>query len=222
MSEEIKTGPKIVIVANGEIRDPERDSAHLDGADLVIAADGGALHCRRLGVVPDLLVGDFDSMDSALLAEMAADGIPIQRHPARKDQTDLELALAEALDRGARDIVILGGLGGRWDMTLSTVFGLAAPHLSGIRVRLVDAATEIELLRGKTRHIVHGRPGDTLSLLPLGADATGVTLRGLEYPLTDATIPGAAALGVSNVFTGSRADVTIQAGLLLCVHRSTR
>ena len=221
MSKEEKTGLTVIIVANGVINDPERDSAHLEGADLIIAADGGTAHCERFGIVPHLVVGDLDSTDPALVDKMAARGAEIVRHPARKDQTDLELAVAEAVNRGAGTILILGGLGGRWDMTLASVLGLAAPALPGIPIRLVEGATDIALLRGDGRMSIEGIPGDTLSLLPLGTDARGVTLRGLEYPLSGATIPPGATLGVSNVFTGHRADVTVQSGILLCIHRSS-
>jgi thiamine pyrophosphokinase len=218
VDKEKKQGLKAVIIANGEINDPGRDSNHPKDADLVIAADGGTNHCERFGIVPHLVVGDLDSADPSLVDKMAAAGAKIIRHPARKDQTDLELAVAEAVNRGAGTIVILGGLGGRWDMTLASVLGLAAPELTGITIRLIEGPTEIALLCGNNRISFQGRPGDTLSLLPLGTDTEGVTLKGLEYPLVDTTIQSGSALGVSNVFIESRADIALQNGRLLCIH----
>ena len=218
MGKETPDKLKVVIVANGHVE--PNDAERVLDADLVIAADGGAAHCDCFGRLPDLVVGDLDSIDPALAEKISQAGAAIIRHPRRKDQTDLELALGEAAARGAGDIVILGGLGGRWDMTLATVLGLAAPNLAGIRTRLVDGNTEMVRLTGPERHTVHGRPGDTLSLLPLGGDAVGVTLKGLEYPLLNATVRTATALGVSNVLTDDCAEIVLEKGLLLCVHIS--
>ncbi|MBI9085191.1 MAG: thiamine diphosphokinase [Desulfobacterales bacterium] len=216
MKTPMKKGIRAVIVANGEIH--PSDAAWIDNADMVIAADGGTRHCDRFDIVPDLIVGDLDSTDPVLQKKMAAAGAVIRRHPARKDQTDLELAVAEAINRGAATITIIGGLGGRWDMTMATVLGLAAPGLAGVSLRLVAGLTEIILLRGGNRLSIQGQPGDTLSILPLGAEATGVTLKGLDYPLIDATLPAGTALGVSNVLTGDNAEVAIKKGTLLCIH----
>ena len=216
MTKTTQTGLTAVIVANGEIH--PSDAARLHEADLIIAADGGAVHCDGFGVVPDLIVGDLDSADPELVKQLAAAGAHIQRHPARKDQTDLELAVAEAVGRGAVTVTIIGGLGGRWDMTLATALGLSSTMLTGITTRLVAGSTEITLLRGGNHLSIHGHPGDTLSLLPLGGDASGVTLKGMEYPLNDAILQTGTALGVSNVITGGKAEISLKRGMLLCIH----
>ena len=209
-------GIRAVIVANGDVH--PTDATWFNNADVIIAADGGTRHCDRFGIVPDLIVGDLDSTDPLLLKKMTAAGADVVRHPARKDQTDLELAVAEAINRGAESVAILGGLGGRWDMSLATVLGLAAPGLAGISIRLVTGSTEISLLGGGNRLTIYGQPGDPLSLLPVGTEPPGVTLQGLDYPLTKATLSAATARGVSNVLTGDNAEVTITTGSLLCIH----
>ena len=208
---------KAVIVANGQPADPAADRAHVPADALIIAADGGADYCRRLNRVPDVIIGDMDSIarDPAASKEFAA--AEIIRHPARKDATDLELAVRLALEKGARSLVILGGLGGRWDMSLASLFLPALPELAGISVRLIDGRQEILLLSGRRTVVFQGKPGDTLSLIPAGGDVSGITLTGLEYPLEAATLRQGSSRGISNVLLRESATVSIESGTLICV-----
>src|SRR4051794_993298 len=156
-----------------------------DGVDLVIGADGGARHAVALGRAIDLWVGDGDSIGAAALAELAASGVPIERSPVDKDETDAELAIRAAVDRDARRITILGALGGaRFDHALANAWLLAHPGLGGRDAILLDAAVRIRLV-GAGRADLSGRVGDVVSLLPFGGDATGLVTSGLRYPLVD-------------------------------------
>jgi thiamine pyrophosphokinase len=192
--------------------------------DLVIAADRGAAHARAWGWPLHLVVGDLDSLDPEEVALVAASGVPIITAPAAKDETDLELALSHSLAR-ADEIIICAALGGRSDHLLANVLLLARPDLAGRRVTLADGRESIWLLRGDGSAPAHlelpGTPGDLLSLLPLGVHAFGVTTGGLAYPLCDETLFLGHARGVSNVFTGSRAGITLRRGLLLVIHTVT-
>ena len=158
---------------------------------------------------------------------MAASGVPIITAPAAKDETDLELALAHALAREPHEIVICAALGGRADHMLANVLLLARPALTGRRVMLVDGRESIRLLRERVGEAapaqleLPGASGDLLSLLPLGGNAIGVTTEGLQYPLHDETLFLGQARGVSNVFTGTRARVTLRRGSLLVIHTVT-
>ncbi|BBO85930.1 thiamine pyrophosphokinase [Desulfosarcina ovata subsp. sediminis] len=183
--------------------------------DLIIAADGGLAHCRRWGVTPHVVVGDMDSIDPGELADLEKTATEIIRHPVRKNETDLELALKLAIDRGAEEIAVLGALGARWDMTFSNVLLLGAEFLSRTTVRLLDGVHELCCLQGSRQIRLRGRPGDLVSLLPISGNATGVSLKGLAYPLTDASLPFGTSHGVSNVFTGETASVTLKEGMLL-------
>lgn len=184
-------------------------------ADLIIAADGGLRHCRRWQLPPRLVVGDMDSIDAAELAALEGTATEIIRHPRRKDETDLELALSLAMDRGAAEIIILGALGARWDMTLANVLLLDAGFLAGRTVRILDGPHDLCCLQGDREITLAGQSGDRLSLLPLSGDAVGVTLDGLEYPLADDRLCVGSTRGVSNVFTGKTARVALKAGTLL-------
>ena len=198
--------------------------AHLAPApgELVIAADHGAAHARAWGWPLHLLVGDLDSLSAEEATLVTAAGVPVITAPAAKDETDLELALAHALARGASEIIICAALGGRTDHLLANVFLLARPELADVAVSLVDGRESIRLLRSGAQQPacleLQGAPGDLLSLLPLGCDAVGVTTAGLQYPLHDETLFLGQARGVSNIFTGARAGIALRRGLLLVIH----
>jgi thiamine pyrophosphokinase len=209
---------RAIVVANGLLGPDAPEAVRalaLGPADRIIAADGGAAHCRALGLRPDVAIGDFDSLSDAELAALEAAGAQVVRHPAHKDQTDLELALRWAVQNGADDIVVLAALGGRWDQTLANLLLPALPGLEGVRLRLVDGPQQIYLIQRETR--IEGRPGDIVSLIPIGGPARGVTTEGLEYPLNGGTLPFGSTLGISNVLVGASARVTVAEGIVLCV-----
>ena len=148
---------------------------------------------------------------------MAEQGGEIIRHPARKDETDLELALALAKERGVEEIVVLGALGRRLDMTLANITLLADPAWQGLKVSLLDRSRQAYCLTGPGRTPLTGRPGGTVSLIPLSARVTGVTLIGLEYPLNDAVLTIGSSRGVSNVLIGDKAAVRIESGRVIII-----
>jgi thiamine pyrophosphokinase len=184
--------------------------------DLLIAADGGLRHCQSLGLTPAVAIGDFDSIDTAQVQAVERAGVQVIRHPARKDQTDLELALLLAIERGARELLVLGALGQRWDQSLANLLLATHPGLAEAQLTLLDGTQRITAVR--TRAIIHGEIGDTVSLIPLGGEATGVTTRGLEYGLQDGTLPIGSTLGVSNMLAARKAEVSVSRGVVLCVH----
>ncbi len=206
-----------LIFANGNLD----LSPHLDTlikrASLLIAADGGAKHCARLDITPDILLGDLDSIDPALLATYKSKGIPIHRHPKRKDATDLELALDLAIQEGAPTIWLVSALGGRWDMSLANIMLAASDKYIYKDILLLGQDCSMQILHPGKVHTMTGLPGQKVSLLPLKSDIQGVTLIGFEYPLTHNTIPFGSTLGVSNIINKSQATVQHTEGVLLCV-----
>jgi thiamine pyrophosphokinase len=207
---------RAVIFANGVMDQWPAGLTLSPGHDLIIAADGGLHHCLKWGAAPGIVVGDLDSVDPDDLAKLDGTHTETIRHPVRKDETDLELALKLAVHRGVTDIAVLGALGARWDMTFSNVLLLGAAFLKETTVCIFETNHELTCLRGGRCMELHGRPGDLLSLLPLTGDAAGVTLQGFEYPLENTILPLGSTLGVSNVFS-SRAPATVELkeGLLL-------
>lgn len=211
---------KTVVVAHGEV-DPS-DRSHLEGAALVLAADGGAVTLDSWGVVPQAVIGDMDSVDEGTLARLEARGATIERHPTSKDQTDLELALARAMSNGATEIVVLGAFGGaRLDHGLANALLLADPTYAGIALRAVRGATTVSALRGPARRVLAGRPGDSVSLVPLG-DVSDVRSEGLAYPLHGETLSLGRARGVSNEIRAAPAAVSCGTGVLLIIQIARR
>jgi thiamine pyrophosphokinase len=204
-----------VIVANAPDLDAYPYTELIRTADLVIAADGGALPLLRIGMLPALVIGDLDSLDIAAQAELTARGVELRQFPRAKDETDLELALLYVIDRGATSIDVLGALGGRWDHTLANVAMLAMPELRGRQVRLLDDQQALFVVRDAVE--LHGQHGDTLSLIPLTGAVHGITTRGLLYPLNDATLEFERARGISNVLLDTPGRVEVREGLLLVV-----
>ncbi len=204
---------RAVIFANGELANPASVLAGLRPDDWIIAADGGSRYTHALGLTPHVLIGDLDSVTPGERARLESAGCELIVYPVRKDATDLELALRLALTR-AGEVLIFGALGARWDQTLANLLLLASPDFRGRPIALVDDRQFLSLGPGR----LAGRPGDTVSLIPLAGDALGVTTRGLEYPLSDGILPFGSTLGVSNVMTGSEAEVSVREGLVLMVH----
>lgn len=217
---------KALIVGSGDV--PARDrlpAGALAGVDLVIAADAGAERCRALGLRPDLVVGDFDSAPPGLAEALLADGIPLERAAAEKDESDLELALRAACERGADEVVALGALGGpRVEHLLAAIDLLVVAAGEGVAASIVDERSEIRLLAAPAgfaapaRLEIHGEPGDFVSLFPWGGDVIGVTTQRLRYPLRDERLAVGPSRGLSNELLEPVGVVSCRGGALLVVH----
>ncbi len=203
---------QIVVVAAGA--GPSRLRGLPDGA-LVIAADGGLERCRELGLRASVVVGDFDSVAAETLAAAERDGAELLRHPARKDATDLELALDEAVARGAGRVVVVASAEGRLDHLLASLLLLGSDRYAGVEVDALVGPARVHVVRGERG--LDGTPGELVTLLALGGPAAGVTTDGLEYPLRGETLEPGSSRGVSNTLVGRRATVTIDRGALLAI-----
>jgi thiamine pyrophosphokinase len=207
---------RAIIFVNGSVSDYDALSRWVEAGDTMICADGGVNHCLALGYRPQVVVGDMDSIDPDTLRRLAADGVELERHPRHKDQTDLELALERALRDGADEVLILGALGGRLDLTLANVLILAQRQWP-IPVGVAEGNQVASVLHGGESITLSGPPGSTVSLIPLSDEVTGVTYGGLEYDLTNATISLGSTRAVSNEVRESPATISIRSGLALIV-----
>jgi thiamine pyrophosphokinase len=210
---------RALIVANGDQIHPEAAKQILRPDDFIIAADGGLRHVDALGLKPDLLIGDLDSVSEADIERVEYNGSQVMRYPVHKDETDLELALLFAAQKGYRELVILGALGGRLDMTLGNIFLLMLPELAGCDARLDDGVEEVFFLYpGEPGREISGNAGDRVSLLPWGSTAAGIRTGGLYYPLRGETLHPERSRGISNKMVTDRARVVFASGLLICIH----
>lgn len=207
---------RVVIFVNGEIPDLQRAKGMLLPGDFIIAADGGSRHLHAMGIHPQLLIGDLDSIPEGYVEEYRKLGIEIKKYPAAKDATDLELALQHAAGLQPACIVIIGATGARFDHTLANVMLVNKPVYRGLDICLDDGTTRIGLV--KTSLQVTGSAGDLISLIPLSGTVSGITTTGLEYPLKDEALELGDTRGVSNVMKVTKAQIKLKKGMLLCIH----
>ena len=177
----------------------------------VIAADGGT----ELGVPVELAVGDFDSITAETLATVAR----VERHPAAKDATDLELALDAALRLEAERILVVGSAGGRLDHLLGSLLLLAGEKYGAVEIDARLGAAQVHVVRGE--RVLAGEPGELISLFALGGPAEGVVTDGLVYPLRDETLEPGSSRGTSNEFAAAEARISVGRGVLLAVRPSS-
>lgn len=194
---------KAVLIANGKM--PEK--GRLNGLDLkgakIICADGGYDNALMCGLVPDVVIGDMDSVKAE---DIKAEKII---YPARKDCTDSELIMEYARDNGYTDLILLGFTGTRTDHTLTNLSLLwSYRELNAV---IIDNNNEIRLI--KSDNEIKGEKGDIVSILPFGGDLLGVSTEGLEYPLKNETLFFGKGRGVSNVMTGDFCRITVGSGI---------
>lgn len=206
-----------IIIANGDFADGAAVRAALANRGMVIAADGGAEHALREGIALSLVVGDMDSIHPDTLANLAQNGVEIQKFPPEKNETDLELALLEAARRGSPSIRIIGALGDRLDQTLANIYLLGLPQLAMCDAKIVSGKQTMWLI-STGNHPIMGEIGDTISLIPMGGAVTGIVTAGMQYPLHKETLYFGPARGVSNVIAAANPRVQVESGLLMVVH----
>lgn len=212
---------RAVIFANGEMKDKDivRESIH--PGDFIIAADGGHRHLKALGLRPDLVIGDLDSLPKNDYRSLVHVGAAIQQYPREKDETDLELSLREAVIRGFSRILIVAALGGRLDQTQGNLSLLAAPFLRQSDVTLEDGKDQIWLLttqRYPKGLKINGNVGDLVSLIAQNTKVNGIKTSGLKYPLNNEDLQPYETRGISNVLIGKKAQIKFKAGNLLVIH----
>ena len=186
--------------------------------DYVIAADGGYLYCKYLEIVPDLIIGDLDSLPEAQGQELARirqiDPERIVVLPTQKDETDMLAAIHAGLEEGCNEFYIYAGQGGRLEHTLANIQCLLYLKECSAAGYLVEEGGLVFVVKNET---VSFREDETgyLSLFSLGEKAEGVTLRNLKYELTEAVITNSFPIGISNEFIGKKASVTVRNGSLV-------
>jgi len=206
---------KAVIICNGNMDNYIYYNKYLEGAGLIICADGGAAHARKLGIIPHILMGDFDSINKDDYRYFEDKGVAIKTFPAEKDMTDAELAVSLALEKGCSEIVLIGAAGSRLDHSLANILLLKTMLDRGVKGYIANETNEITLIRDKIE--LDREEGVRITLLPLSERVEGVTTRGLHYPLVNATMPMGTTWGVSNEFSEDRAEVTLSKGVLIVI-----
>ena len=189
-----------VIFGNGDIADYERVRSYMNDEDFIICADGGIRHAKALGILPDILIGDFDS------SKPEESDVKRIEYPARKDFTDGELCVKYAIEKGYDEIVLMGMRGTRTDHTLTNMLMLSQCRCG----MMIDDNNEIYYLKDKI--IIENKKGKTLSIIPVKGDMCGITTAGLEYPLNNETLYFGESRGNSNVVIDDICEITVKSG----------
>ena len=204
----------VVIFAGGDSLD-EVAASSLPPGEVVIAADSGLDEAFRLGFSVDLLVGDLDSVTRESADRAARGKTRVVAHPRNKDQTDLELAMEEGASLRPSRLVIAGGGGGRSDHLFANLYLLAGNRFSAFEITWVTNRALLHVVRKEVE--IRGAPGDVVSLLAHGGDASGVETEGLRWPLNDEVLAAGSTRGVSNRLADTTAKVRIRSGVLLVI-----
>lgn len=204
-------GGRAVIFVNGEYEDDGFYRRLFGTADLTIAADGGARFLLRAGLVPDLLVGDFDSLGEEEVVALGAAGARVVRHAVRKDFTDTEAAIAESLTHGAGEVVLAGALGGGLDHLLGNLAALRGAARRGSAARLAAPGLSLAVLSAPAALSLDAPAGARFSVIALSDEAV-VTLSGCDYPLARGVVSAAGCLGLGNAVARPPAGVELHAG----------
>lgn len=212
---------KALIVASGSLQSPSFFEPYYREADLIIAADGGLRHLQTLGLKPDILVGDMDSaeefgLDEAYRKKLEAGGLEILRLNVKKDESDTEIALELAKERGADEIILLAAIGSRMDHSLFNINLAFDLKQNGFEVRLYDGLQELMPLIGEADLTIKNREGLTLSVVPF-TNLKGLSLVGFDYPLDSVDIDCSKTLTSSNIVNTNSSTISLKEGRALIV-----
>jgi len=209
---------RVVIFANGQLSRPEKLRALLRKDDFIICADGGANHALTLGLLPDLLIGDLDSIAPKNLAILQNRGVKIESALCDQSKTDLEVSLDHARSIGAREVLLLTSLGGRLDHTLANLMIASREDLQGIQLSFFDGETYAIFVHSGQSVTLHGHSGDVISLIPFTKTATGLSLDKVKWPLNEATLKRGSTLSISNQMTSKNCTLSLDRGTVLILH----
>jgi thiamine pyrophosphokinase len=210
---------RAAIFLNGVPDPPDLLRSVAGRADLVVAADGGARCALDAGVVPDLVVGDMDSLGEEGVREVEEHGAALERHPARKDKMDGHLAIIAAAGKGATVLDLLCATGGSVSSFFAVPHILLAAGRMDLRATLVAGWGEAFVLEAGARAIAGGLR-DAVSVFPLTGEARGVTLEGFSYPLENATLEIGDTLGFHNELVDREGWISVEEGALLVIHET--
>lgn len=202
----------VALLAAGQLHDAIGAQPWIRDAERVLALDGGLVHAAALGVRPELLIGDLDSLPAAARADY--DG-PIEQHPVMKDETDSELGVQRAIALGAKRITLVGGIGSRFDHSLANIAMMMRLTQRDIECRITDGLTTLFPIADAWSG--QAPSGTLLSLLAWEKAAHDLCLRGLLYSVEHIDLEPGSTRGISNAFTGQQATITVGHGLLLAM-----
>lgn len=209
---------RAVLFINGSLAVNAHPEKWLLPGDLIFCADGGANHALSFGLRPHRVIGDLDSVSQQTLDKLVSDGVPIDRYPAEKDQTDLELALQKVCLEKPDLVLVIGAFGGRPDHLLANLFIFTRTEFSSFRMILMDEGIQLTFLNSARSLDINGTQGDVVSLVPLSA-LSEVRLEGVKWPLRCETLSLGTTRTISNELQSNRAKLQIGSGVVAVMYQ---
>ncbi len=206
---------KALIISNGEIMDYRFYEDLIVESDLIICADGGAKHADKMGIIPNVVLGDFDSIGHDCFNNVKNTNIKYIQYSTDKDKTDTQLGVEYAIENGCNEIVLIGSLGTRFDHSFANISLLKYIIDRGAIGTVLNEHNEIHIIRDYIK--LKGKIGDIISLLPITKNVEGISTIGLRYALQNAQMILGMPNGVSNVLIEEEAKIHIKSGLLLVI-----
>lgn len=203
---------KALIVSNGDLKDIDLTEYYYD-ADMVICADGGARHLYSENLMPDIIIGDLDSINHNTLKDFQKQGVKFIRHPIKKNKSDTELALDYAIENGANDIVFLGVTGCRLDHSMANILILYRLANQNINASIIDSHNEVFITKNMLK--IDNKPGHFVSIIPL--TDSKITLKGFEYDTHSMDFRFGTTLGISNEVKDKVASIKVESGTCLVI-----
>ncbi len=204
-----------LIISNGAFLNQAAFEKLKAAADCIICVDGGSHMAYHYNTIPDIIIGDLDSIRQSVYQFYVEKKVPFKRFPAEKDQTDTQIAIEYALENGATNLTLIGCTGTRLDHTLANISLLTYIHKQGCSAWIIDNHNEITLMEN---HLdIKGKPGDFVSLLPLTEHVDSITLTGFKYSLKDGFMIWGNPYGVSNELLQEKGTIRAENGLLLVI-----
>jgi len=209
---------KICILLNGEINNYNYISKIIskENYDCIICSDGGANHAYNMNIVPNYIIGDLDSINKNIIDYYKSKNVEFEKFPTKKDETDTELCIELSSKLKAKEIHLIGALGGRIDHTIANINLLYYIRKKGIMPKIISEKEELYIAI-EEEIIIDGNIGDTVSILPIKGDVEGVTLKNLEYPLNNSDMEFSRPLGISNVMSDINCSIKVNKGSLIII-----
>ena len=205
------------IVVTGGPHPPHSLGEHLPHHEHVVAADSGVEIALALGLRVTHVIGDMDSVDPSVLANVEREGAVIQRVPHDKDQVDTELAIVFARTLGATVITLVTGGGGRLDHQLGVLSALTHPILQGCEIHALWDSARVRVLRGPDSATITGSPGSLVGIMATNGTARGITTSGLRWSLVGEDLESHSTRGVSNELIAESATISLASGHLFII-----
>lgn len=201
---------KALLILNGEKVSSDTMFKLKDESDFILSADGGTDYCIKLGIIPDLVIGDLDSISHRTMDILREQKVPINRFPIKKNKTDSQLSIEFLMDMGAAEITIVGAIGSRMDHSLANILLLKSIKDRGVKGKIVDSNNIIFLVDDEL--VIDRMDGYFVSIVPTQAEGIRVSLKGFEYELSETKIDFASTHGVSNIIKYTRGYVKVHEG----------